>query len=285
MGPDSSILKSVVSVLREMQLFPEAWLYGQLYVLRDLTRRTYFMGELSGDGFWSYFPVLFLVKTPVPTLFLLIAVAWLWVRNRGEWILTYPLVIPPLIYFCMAVASLLNIGIRHILPVYPFLFVLIGGTVVKIWLRGSRLERAGLLFLGAWYLWSSLGIFPHYLSFFNELAGGPKNGHRVVVDSNLDWGQDVKGVKRWMDRHGVDKIQWVYFGYADPEYYGIDAVDLPGRSFAYIPPPKRPLGSPKYAAVSATYLGLFQDQPFIKALKAKEPIATIGYSIHVYKLD
>ncbi len=283
--PESLPLKNFFTMLIEYRLFPEAWIYGQAFVLRDLSRKMYFMGELSSEGFWSYFPVTFLVKTPLPIIFLLIAATWYWVRNSRERLLGRDLLIPPVVYFTIAVLSRLNIGVRHILPIYPFLFVFLGGAVVAMWRDASRSVRAGLACLAIWYLCSSVNIYPHYLAFFNELVGGPRFGHRVLVDSNLDWGQDVKGLKRWMAEKGIDKIQWIYFGYVNPEYYGIDTVGLPGGSLGYVPPSTRSANTPRYLAVSANYLALFPDQPFIKALADKKRVATIGYSIHVYDMD
>ncbi|MGH7870661.1 MAG: hypothetical protein ACREQO_00425 [Candidatus Binatia bacterium] len=98
------------------------------------------------------------------------------------------LIVPPVIYFTLAILSRFNIGIRHLLPIYPFLFVWIAGYASEPWRKGSGKKRAGLVFLGLWYLWSSLSSYPHYLSYFNELVDGAKNGHKVLLDSNLDWG-------------------------------------------------------------------------------------------------
>jgi Flp pilus assembly protein TadD len=155
--------------------------------------------------------------------------------------------------------------LRHILPIYPFLFVLIGGTVAQLWQSGTRFKKAAVILLGLWYLWSSVSIYPHYLAFFNEVAGGAKNGHRIAVDSNLDWGQDLPGLKEWMDANGVKKIQFLYFGFygaAEPQYYGIDAI-------------------------SATHLyGPVPDvEEFVKPFTTIAPIATVGHSIYIYSME
>src|SRR5262249_4468416 len=152
-------------------------------------------------GFWLYFPVAFLVKTPIPTLILLIATFALWIFRRRKRLNETFLLVPVVVYFCLAVWAGINIGLRHLLPIYPFIFVLLGSTVAELWNRKNRLARSGLLLLSAWYLWSAISIYPNYLAYFNEFAGGPDNGHKILLDSNLDWGQDLKGLKRWMDQN------------------------------------------------------------------------------------
>jgi hypothetical protein len=99
-----------------------------------------------------------------------------------------------------------------------------------------------------------MSIYPDYLTYFNGLAGGPQNGHRVLIDSNFDWGQDLKGLKRWMDHHQRQSIQFLYFGMADPEYYGIKAFYLPGSLIIHPSPENANFELPDYLAVSANLL-------------------------------
>lgn len=286
--PDSPLLQAWVALINEHHLFPEAWTGGQLVVHKFLRRVTYLLGEISDQGFWLYFPVAFAVKTPLPTLLLLFGAMGMSLFKRKDYLPRSFLVIPVVLYFSLAVWSRLNIGLRHILPIYPFLFVLIGGTVAELWKEKTWLKRGVLVFLGAWHLFSSFSIYPHYLAFFNELAGGPKNGHKVLLDSNLDWGQDLKGLKRWLDDHGVKKIHFLYFGKADPQYYGIDAFYLPGSGVIRDSPNN---DVPSYLAISANPIygaKLFlteQQQNILKSFELKEPIASIGYSILIYEVN
>ncbi len=291
--PQNPLLKASVPFLTEYHLFPEAWIYGQLLVLYGLLRPTYLLGQISDSGFWLYFPVAFAVKTPLPTLLLLlVAVRTLIFKRTGRKPQLF-LLIPVVVYFSFAVWSRLNIGLRHILPIYPFLFVLIGGTVAELWSQKTWLKKWGLIFLGVWYLWSSITIYPDYLTFFNELVGGAKNGHKVLLDSNLDWGQDLKGLKRWMDNNNVRSIQLLYFGMADPTYYGIDAVYLPGNWIVRSSRANENPEAAKHLAISANFLygirlgkaATEQIKEFYKSLRWKEPVATIGHSIYVYRLD
>lgn len=289
MMPEPLFLQALVSFSNYHHLFPESWTYGFISVLKILRRLTFLWGQISEDGFWLYFPVAFAVKTPLPTLILLVASVGIWIFKRRDRSRELCLFIPVAVYFSLAVYSRLNIGLRHLLPIYPFLFVLIGGTVAKLWRDRDWRLRGGLILIGLWYLWSSIHIYPHYLAFFNELVGGSKNGYKVLADSSLDWGQDLKGLKRWMDKNGVKKIGLAYFGTAEPIYYGIDALYLPG-SLIFSPRPKsKDPEVPKYLAVSVTYLqGFVPDKALrevYRSFRSRQPVATIGHSIFVYKLE
>jgi hypothetical protein len=286
MPAENSPLRPLVTFITNHQIFPEAWIYGQLYAFKYLQRKAFLLGQISADGFWSYFPVVFAVKTPLPTLILLVVSVWMLVRGRIDRKQGFFLLVPVIAYFSFAVWSRMNIGLRHILPIYPFLFVLIGGAAAALWRSGSRLKRGGLILLAVWSLWSCIATYPHYLAFFNELVGGPKNGYKVLLDSNLDWGQDLKGLKRWMDANGVKKIQFLYFGLVEPEYYGIDASYVERSWVGYDPPATQTPEAPKYVAISATLLqGMTFDDKFTEPFRSRVPVATIGHSIFIFKLD
>jgi hypothetical protein len=279
-------LEPLVRLCRENFLLPEAWIYGISDAYRRIERPAYLLGEISKTGFWMYFPVAFLAKTPVPTLLLImIAIAHMVFRRpRPRGVLF--LLAPSIVLFLLAVGSRLNIGLRHILPVYPFLFVWIGGTSADIWKSGLRSAKIGLMFLGTWLIGSTLWTYPNYLAYFNEIAGGPANGYKILVDSSLDWGQDLKELKKWMDHNGVEKIQLAYFGTADPAYYKINALHLPESVYVSDPPLTGIAKSPAYVAISATILvGLYLDNPDRYArFRGRNPVAVIGHSIRVYKV-
>ncbi len=135
----------------------------------------------------------------------------------------------------------------------------------------------------------TLRVHPHYLAYFNELGGGPGNGYRLLVDSNLDWGQDLKGLKAWMDARGVSRIKLSYFGSADPAYYGIDADTLPGYSAPHPARVTREVRPGDLVAVSATNLqGVYldaEDRPLMERFRRLAPIDQIGYSILIYRAD
>jgi hypothetical protein len=261
-------------------LLPRAYLQGLADLFISRRRPAFLMGEISADGWWYYFIVTFLLKSPLPLLLLLafssLAIPQWWRKNPVSLLFV---LVPVAVHFGIASASRFNIGHRHILPIYPFLFVVAGSLVP--WVRQQRaLLKGGVGLLIAWYIVSSLSIFPHYLAYFNELAGGPENGYKYLIDSNLDWGQDLKGLKRYIDEHGIPRVWLSYFGTASPDYYGIAYDDLAcGATFAA----KSERETTPYVAISASYL---QGQPACFAdFRRRQPIAKVGYSIFIYRLD
>jgi len=279
---------SVLAILNAKYfILPEAWLYGLLDAIRASDRESYLLGQIYLHGTWLYFPVAFVVKTPFPTMIALLVAIVLVVRRRSPFQADLYLLLPAVLLFSLAVCSKFNIGLRHILPIYPFLFVWISGQVATIWASRRRTAQWGVSLLGIWLLISTLRVSPDYLAFFNEAAGGPGNGHKVLVDSNLDWGQDLKGLRNWMSDHGVSRIQLAYFGTVDPAYYGIDAEPFPGTLAVQS---RSKLGSapaPSHIAISATYLkGLYlwnRDQ--YASFRQQKPVAVIGHSIWVFRLS
>jgi hypothetical protein len=178
-------------------------------------------------------------------------------------------------------ASPLNLGVRYILPVYPFLFVLLAGVLFGV--GRERLQRwfpavvaVALLGLAA----GSLAIYPHYLAFFNAAAGGPEAGPRYLLDSNIDWGQDIKKLKAHMVAHNIPRVCVVYFGTGDLGYYQVEFEGLPLTAELE---QRRNLDC--VAAVNVTPLyGLHSTPESYRWLREMEPTARIGYSIYLYDL-
>jgi Dolichyl-phosphate-mannose-protein mannosyltransferase len=265
---------------------------GQLHTF------SFLMGRYSASGWWYYHLVASFLKLPIPLLLLLIALAILlcWRGAQGEllpdeWIL----VIATATYF--GLISLLGhaVGFRHVIPALTFSYVLLG-KLTTIDLRRNKIAFAGFLALCAWYPIESLRVAPHYLAYFNELIGGPDNGYKYMVDSNLDWGQDLKGLKQYMDQHQIRRIKLSYFGSANPAWYGIEYDYLPSIGLR----PSTPDGKWWYEpssqedckptdgiiAVSATNLHaqLFRNHQCYDWLRQYHPVATIGHSIFVYRI-
>ncbi|MDD5687142.1 MAG: glycosyltransferase family 39 protein [Elusimicrobia bacterium] len=251
----------------------------------------FLMGSYSSGGWWYYFIIAFLIKTPVPFIILLFwslikishkHMKCLW--NNDE-IFVF---LPAFIFFVSASKSQTQLGLRYILPVYPFLFVL-AGSVVNVFnavnANSKIVKKMAVLFLCLWYLYSAVRIFPHHLAYFNEFIGGPKNGWKYVVESNLDWGQDLKGLKKYIDKVKPANLVECYFGQGDSMYYGLKGQHI-----------LTPVCSPEVdyvnkkgqnlLAVSATYLqGLYLgDIHAFDWLKKYEPVDKIGYSIFVYDM-
>jgi hypothetical protein len=186
----------------------------------------------------------------------------------------------------------INIGHRHVLALYPFLFVAASRCAAVAWSmrgRGGWAARWAVAFAALLYAASVLRVHPNYLAYFNEAAGGPSAGWRELVDSNLDWGQELPGLKKYMDENGIPKVTLCYFGTADPSYYGIAGPRLPG----YQPPPPstvtRTVQPGDIVAISATHLqGLYLDAemlPLVAQFRARRPIAVIGHSLFLYRAD
>ena len=285
------VVDTLMGAARRLHALPEAYAFGFLRFFRHSEARpTFLLGRLSDRGFWYYFPVTFALKTPLALIALLV-LSLLTRRHhpasrRSELFLWMPVVL----YFVLACTLGLNIGHRHLLPIYPFLFVIAGRCAAHAVVRvPAILSAAAVLLLTGWYGVSVARVHPHYLAYFNELAGGPEGGYRYLVDSNLDWGQDLKGLKSWMDAHGVARVKLSYFGTADPEYHRIACDLLPGQM---LPPPRevtREIAPGEVVAVSATNLqGVYLqpgDRPLMERLKAQAPVATIGHSIRIYRAE
>ncbi|MBI5506422.1 MAG: glycosyltransferase family 39 protein [Deltaproteobacteria bacterium] len=194
----------------------------------------FLLGELSADGWWYYHLAAFAAKCPLPLLgaSLLALGAWLAGRSRG--LRDYCLFVPVVMVF--AANSALNslyIGERHVLPVYPLLFIATAPWVVSaLDMRSrsaSRAGRAAALAAAAalvWYAGATLAVAPRYLQFFNEAAGGTGGGHRVLIDSNIDWGQDLVRLREYMSARHIDSVALAYFGRVDPGIYGVRYTPL-----------------------------------------------------------
>jgi len=260
-------------------------------------RPAYLLGQ-NGQGWWYYFPVAFAVKTPLATLAALLLATGKALRGCGStdarcaigmalstdarststdarstsamstacvrggvaddlWLL-----IPPVIYFLASMTSSLNIGYRHLLPVLPFVAVHIGrlasGPLFVSLPSRFRIHSILSMTLVAWLALGTLMIYPHFLAYFNSVGGGPEDGWRVLVDSNIDWGQDLKGLRSWMEREEVEHVRLSWFGSARPEAYGISCDLLPGLPHRFLdwedPPFDRDHPQPGTYVISVTNL-------------------------------
>lgn len=274
----------VADWLDKRKLIPDA--YAQSFILSQVKaqhRTAYFAGATSRTGWWYYFPAAFLIKTPLTILVLLICGLTLQIQRPSRWnVDTMFLVLPPVLFFGAAMLAHLNIGLRHILPIYPFVLLITGVTLNEMCAKW----HASLLLVPVVLASLELAtVYPHCLAFFNQIIGGPSNGHMVLLDSNIDWGQDLKPLKKWMDAHHVEIINLSYFGTADPNYYRIRWAGLPGV-LDNETPNVHGLHLPGYVAVSVQNLhGVLRNSSlpdFYTPLLERKPSAVIGYSIHVY---
>lgn len=226
-----------VHVARTLHLLPEAYLYGFVYVLVSVAERAAFLnGQYSLVGWPTFFLWTFLFKTTMATLTASIFASWWGMRailqHPGFRKYIYrgcPLWAFFFTYWLSSLTSHLNIGHRHLLPLYPVIFVGLGA--LGVWCHSHShqgLRRAIVVVLLAWNTSATLDIAPNFLAYFNGLAGGPQNGWRHLVDSSLDWGQDLPGLKQWLNKYGRDQPAYLaYFGSGEPGYYSIEAHRLP----------------------------------------------------------
>lgn len=252
----------------------------------DEGRASFLLGRHSGSSFPHYFPVAFLAKTPVSSLLL----GWLGLTLRlRRWREPDTLwrVLPMAAYFAAALASTFQIGHRHILPVYPFWALLAADGALWLWARGGRL-RLACVALTAFQAASVFRQSNSPLSYFNEAAGGPDNGYKILVDSNLDWGQALKPLAEELRGRGNPPIYLSYFGSVDPESYGVRYVPVaPMSLIKRNPPPIRPFHSDRILlAVSATnWQGVYYaDKTVFNWLKTRRPEKLIGHAIFLYDL-
>ena len=178
----------------------------------------YFLGRNYDKVPIVYFLVAFLIKTEIPILILFISSIYLF-RNECK-ILTF-LLTPILILFAyFSIINNVSIGIRYLLPMYPFIFVLVGGAWGKIVKKRVVGKVAAALLIG-WFIIGNLLVFPYYLAYFNEAVGGSDKGYRYLLNSNLDWGQDVILLKGFIEERGIDNALINYYGPESLEYRGI----------------------------------------------------------------
>ncbi len=207
----------------------------------------YLCGEWRKGGWWYFYLLAMAIKIPVGTLALGLAAAvtaCLSRAYRAGGLDEAMLMLPSFGIFLLLSLEMRDqfSAVRYILPAFPFLFIAIGrvGLVAKEW--GQGFSTSGLLrrfsigltscvVLGALF-WNGVSvclIHPHYLSYFNELAGGPDNGWRYLQEANIDWGQDLLLLKRWLDEHPeIERLHLAYYGGIDPHMMGID-YDLPPK--------------------------------------------------------
>ncbi|MFA7319619.1 MAG: glycosyltransferase family 39 protein [Parcubacteria group bacterium] len=309
------------------------------YVFRRVAggNGAYFMGQVSSSAFRAYFPTVFAIKEPLINLFLMLLALAITLGRGGKFlvkkfsgdetvtektdlsdfirhnIVSLSLFSFIILYTYVSITSNLNIGFRHLFPILPFIYILVAKVIFDFIKRLHHFARliwyvimAGLaLFLVA----GTIAAYPSYMSYFNQLADGPKNGFHYATDSNADWGQDLKRLKTWVDDYNncainvetcakcclknnrpifpeafevgpIEHINMNYFGGADTHYYfGDFAIDWWDS--------KRPI-EPGWYALSTNFLmgSIYDttrsDEESYRWVKDLKPVAQVGTSIFVY---
>jgi len=277
----------------DLPLPAPAYFEDLLWETRYFGRDRYFFlcGNYSATGWWYYLPIAFVLKSPLPATLLIGAGLVSLSCGSRSWPRLMALLVPGGAFFAATLVSPLDIGYRYFIPVLPFLYVLAGRLAMLAQGRW-RLVLVGAL---AWSAVIAVRIYPNGLAYFNELAGGPDNGWHCLVDSNIDWGQDLIALRNVVKQYGLGRIKLSYFGSAHPSYYGLDFEPLPTadltpergnpatRTFYPFAP------GPGIYAISVTNMrgvALPPDKWDTFAwFRDKSPFAKAGYSIFLYQVE
>jgi 4-amino-4-deoxy-L-arabinose transferase-like glycosyltransferase len=269
----------------------------------------YFMGQVSSSAFPSYFPIVYLIKEPLPVLFFVALALGItlfifirfsikffrktyknmlltcleYTRNHITELSLFSFII---LYSYISITGNLNIGLRHLFPIFPFIYILTAQSIIES-IRAIKPKDIRIFTAATVIIFSLLLIgqtvcaYPYYMSYFNALAGGSKNGYNYVTDSNADWGQDLIRLQKFLNEHPeINKIRVDYFGGGNPSYYL-------GEKFIPLWDSKRPIETGWYA-ISTNFLqgSIYSSENNYKNsykwLKNKKPLYQVGTSILIY---
>jgi hypothetical protein len=273
---------------------PEDWLRGIDVQRRDFeimpqTRPSYLAGQWKHGGWWYYYLYALGVKLPVGVIALMLAgfvLAVIRHRCAAGWRDELAVYLPAMAVLAFVSSQTgFNHHMRYVLPAFPFLMV---GTGKLAWFLANRRWLPGGVVIAAllWGILSGLAVYPHSLSYFNEIAGGPLNGHAHLLDSNIDWGQDSLFLERWLDEHPEARPMHLAL-------FGPTPRNLADEPLLH-PPPGPAEGAaqgsgpqPGYYAISVNALrGMnFRGASGLEYFQRFEPIARAGYTIYVYHLS
>lgn len=250
---------------------PDSFLKGIVYtaLLGQRGQVAYFHGQVGSTGWWYYFPIAIFLKYPTGLLLVAIAgAAALW-RGRLAWTFGAAFTFPPLAILGAAMVQSVNTGVRAVLPIAPFLAFWSGAA---LWAWHGR-GRALIMVLLATSVVSGVAAYPNFLAYFNPLIGGKAAADKWLVDSNIDWGQDLPGLANELKHRGIQDVRLAYFGMARPSHYGIRALD-----------PR--VMMPGWYAVSRSYLsGWWPPGDQYGWLRGFRPVALVGGSIALFHVD
>lgn len=250
--------------------------------------RPFFHGKRG--KFFEFPLVAFLIKEPIPIILLILMGSILLIFYDFRKFLFLFL---PILFILSMDLKVHPWAYRYMnLLILPFL-ILIASSVLYYKIAFKKKVRFGIGLMAGWLFIESLVIFPNYLVYFNELIGGPSQGHKYLVNSNLDWGQDLKLLKKYLDQNHIEEVNLSYFGSADPDYYHIHykkMLGVNGRETGEETSEEiQRLTAPRlgFIAISATCLenieGFFPGASY-DWLKKYKPMANIGHSIFIYNI-
>jgi len=242
-----------------------------------LNHAFYLFGHYSTHGWPYYYLAAMLVKTPT-AIFIALLLVLVW--GRRKW-LGWPDAVIVSAFFLIHFAAAfnrVNIGLRHILPIYPILYIYLG-RIVEI--KPKVLRTSGLAALAFWYFWANISIYPDYLAYFNEICGGPDRGQYCLDDSNIDWGQDLSRLSEIQQQYPGQPfyiaVNWIF----DSKSFGVDAQRL---QLEQIPTP--PTGIVAVGKHWAIRQRVQKRSPYyFDWLEKYRPIGQVGHSILLYRFE
>lgn len=269
---------------------------GNIFYLSVQQKYHFIFGNITNERVWYFAILTFILKTNV-SLLIMIALIFILSKKIIKADLMTSLILALPILFIFIVFSISNkiAGINHIMAVYPFIFVLTSNLI------NARIKRKNLLHISIAFLLFSYGlstlmVSPHYLSYFNILSGGPANAYKIMVGANIDQGQELHGLKKFMEENKINKINLSYWGSADPSDYKINYDYMPSPQFqpwlnnyshiAQESGDAKEDCSPRKGLIAISVTNLQNVHLINKAcynwLKDKTPMEKIGYSIFIY---
>lgn len=267
---------------------------GSVTYYSNLGVSSFIFGRVTEQAVW-YLPIVVLVLKTHPALLAFLILALLFLKKK-DLKKDFMLLLPILLIFILFMMNNRTSGVRHLLAVYPFAFVFAS----RILTINVKYKKIFSVFIGislVYYILSTLLVAPHFLAYYNELAGGPANGYKYIAGSNVDLGQDLIELKSYMDKNKIAKIKLSYFGSVDPKEYNITYEYLASPYFQYWVPDYKPYVTVKersedcskkngYIAISVNNLQNVHmiNKTCFNWLKNYEPIAKIGYSIFIYDI-
>lgn len=280
---ESSSAKIVDGISRT-RLFPESYVYGLADIVATGSRNAFIFDRNYPTGQWFYFPLAFSVKTSVALLLLLpigFVMAFFLRENRREFMF---LLVPPVLFFAIALTSGMNLGVRHILPVYPF-FIVVSAVGAVALCRKFPPFRYVLILILLFHAAMAYRIAPHYIVFANDFWGGSNNTYRILPDGNTDWGQNLKFVNEYLAQNNINDCWFVGMGNAQLKRVSQPCRIMPDTFRWWM---NNAVDEPVPPIIEGTVLISTRDLPprggkeYLPVTQG-EPIAQIGGSIFVYQ--
>jgi 4-amino-4-deoxy-L-arabinose transferase-like glycosyltransferase len=282
---------------RSSAFAPPYFLHGvyRTFMHNEVGHPAFLLGVYSDHGWWYYFPVAFALKTTIPFLLItLVSLTWAAfgaVRRDVRFLI---LLAPVVIYGLMAMSAGINIGIRHLLPVFPFLFIL-GGALLDRLLRAQRNTRLAIAVVAviiAACAAEAVRTYPNYIPYMNQFTSG-RPAWQLLSDSNVEWGDDTGAVATYLKERGENRVRASFLGgSALLPLYGVEYVDL-------LSPPGTLMPETRYVALGASFLNgstvpgwsegsgretKEQQRNFFADYRNRTPEAIFGGSIYLYRV-